>query len=242
MSRRSFLLAVGIALALVGCSTAVLFLLVRHEPAAFRRAVLPPGEERARLSGEFKSKFSELTNPWITDSESDWDVRLTDDQINGYFAEDFKKSRVDEHLLPDNISEPRILFEPDKVRLAFRYGKGLWSTMISIDFGVWLPKRETNVVALQILGLQAGSLPICAQTLLDSLEQTLENNGIQVNWYRYEGHPVALLRFQSEQRDTTAKLTLLKVNQGNIVIRGKHIESGPTHAAALPILKPEAGN
>jgi hypothetical protein len=242
MSRRSYLLAVGIALALVGCTSAALFLLIRHEPAAFQRAVLPPGEERARLSYEFKSNFSQLTTSWLSESEPEWDVRLTDDQVNSYFSEDFKKSRLDEHLLPENISEPRILFEPGKVRLAFRYGKGLWSTMISIDFRVWLPPRETNVVALQILGLQAGSLPIGAQTVLDSLETTLENNGIQVNWYRYEEHPVALLRFQSEPRDTGPKLTVLQVNQGNIVIRGKHIESGPTRSAALPVLQSEAGN
>jgi hypothetical protein len=231
----------GIALGLVVCSAVALFLLVRHEPVAFQRAILPPGEERARLSEEFCAGFSQLRNSWTSESEHAWDVKLTEEQINSYFAEGFKKSNLDELLLPSNISEPRILFEPDVVRLAFRYGKGLWSTMISIDFSAWVTK-ERNVVALELLGLQAGSLPIGAQTLLDNLKEMLENNGVEVNWYRYRGHPVALLRFQSDQREPTVQLTDLKVNQGNIMIRGKPIENAPTRAAALPILKLEAGN
>jgi hypothetical protein len=144
-------------------------------------------------------------------------------------------------VLPSNISDPRVLFEPGVVRLAFRYGKGLWSTMISIDFSAWVTK-ERNTVALELIGLQAGSLPIGAQTLLDNLKDMLENNGVEVNWYRYKGHPVALLRFQSDQREPTVQLTDLKVNKGNIVIRGEPILSGPTRAAALPIPKFEVGN
>src|SRR5262245_1766193 len=43
MSRKSLLMAVGIALALIGGTAAVLFLLVRHEPADYHRATLPAG-------------------------------------------------------------------------------------------------------------------------------------------------------------------------------------------------------
>lgn len=241
MSRKSFLLAMGIALLLVGGSSAALFLLIRHEPAAFKRASLPAGEERSKLSAEFWEEFSLLLSSCTPGAEHDWDVRLTEDQVNSFFAEGFKNSKIDERVLPENISEPRILFEPNKVRMAFRYGSGLWSSVISIDFKVWLTK-EPNVVALQLLGLQAGSLPIGAQTLLDNLSEMLDNNGIQVNWYRHEGQPVALLRFQSDQRETTVQLQTLQINQGNIVIRGKPVENGSTRAAALPILKPETGN
>jgi hypothetical protein len=221
----------GIALVLAGGASAVLILLVRHEPAVYRQASVPPGPVRKEQSEKFVSEFSQLWNALQPGSEREWDIHLTDEQVNSYFAEDFKAAKLDK-LLPEGISEPRILFEKDKVRLAFRYGKGLWSSVISIDFSVWLT-REPNVVGLKLNGLQAGSLPISAQSLLDDLSTMLEDNGIQIDWYRFEGRPAAALRFQPNQNEMTVQLQNVQVNQGSITIRGKPVESG-TRAAALP--------
>lgn len=236
MSRKSFLLALAVALLLTGGIGATLLLLIRQEPETYRRAYVPPGPSRSQRSQEFTQEFSQLLTAVTPNAERDWDIRLTDEQINSYFAEDFKKTRVDERLLPEKISEPRILLEPNKVRLAFRYGSGLWSTIVSIDFGVWLTE-ETNVVALELQGLHAGSLPVGAQLFLDSLTEMAEQNGIQVSWYRSKGNPVALLRFQG-QRDTTVQLQTVQIDQGSIIIRGKPVDSSSARSAALPILKP----
>src|SRR5437763_7252666 len=132
MSRKSFLLAVGIALLLVGGSAAALFLLVRHEPEVYRRAGVPPGPERKRQNDEFKEELSLLWNALQPAAEQPFDLRLTDAQINSYFAEGFKMQGLEERLLPEGISEPRILFEPGQVHLAFRYGSGLWSSVITV--------------------------------------------------------------------------------------------------------------
>ncbi len=128
------------------------------------------------------------------------------------------------------------------MRLAFRYGKGLWSSIISIDFAVWLTP-ERNVVALKLLGLQAGSLPIGAQTLLDNLSELVENNGVQIDWYHHEGRPVALLRFQPGQNDSAVELQAVQLGQGSIQIRGKRADAMTTRTtAALPTPRAEAGN
>ncbi len=239
MSRKSFLLALGIALLLTGSTSATLFLLIRHEPEAYRRATLPPGSVRKQRSQEFYDEFTQLITAVAPGSGRDLDIILTDEQVNSFFVEDFKRSNLDQCLLRENISEPRVLFEPGRVRLAFRYGKGLWSTIISIDFGIWLTE-ETNVVALELRGLQAGSLPIGAQLFLDNLTEVAEQNGVQVNWYRLpeNGNPVALLRFQGDQRETTVQLQTLKVDQGSVVIRGRPLDGSPSRAAALPVDKP----
>lgn len=233
MTRRSLLMTLGVVLFLLGSGGAGIFLLIRHEPAAFRRAAVPPGPERTQHSKEFLIEFSELLNATSKGYERDWDVRMTEKQVNSYFAEDFLSSHLDEHLLPDGISEPRILFEPGKVRFAFRYGKGLLSSIISLDFNVWLTS-ETNTIAMQLTSLQAGSMPIGAQLFLDDLSVMLENNGIQVSWHRHEGHPVALLRFQADARETTVQLQHLQIDQGNIIIRGKAVEPGLQRTALVP--------
>jgi hypothetical protein len=240
MSRKSFLLAVGIVLVLTGGTSATLFLLVRHEPEDYRRACLPPGPARAERSQEFKAEFSRLTSTFIN-RRDDLDLELTDEQINSYFAEDFKRSGLYQRVLPEKISEPRVLLEPGKVRLAFRYGGGLWSSIITIDFGVWLCHEETNVVALELQGLHAGSLPIGAQAFLDNLTELAEQNGIQVSWYRLPqtGNPVALLRFAGgDAREAAVQLQMVRVDRGIIRIRGRTSDGDSSRAAALSILKP----
>src|SRR5207245_9637361 len=94
--------------------------------------------------------------------------------------------------------------EPDKIRLAFRYHAGPWSTVITIDMRVWLAnKREPNVIALELQSLHAGSVPIAAQSLLEQISETARQNGIEVIWYPYNGNPVALLKFQANQPHPT---------------------------------------
>src|SRR5262249_2547922 len=156
-----------------------------------------------------------------------------------FFAEGFKQERL-ENSLPEKFSEPRVCFEPGKIRLAFRYGSGLWSSVISMDFGIWLT-GEPNVIALELQGLHAGSLPIGTQSFLDGLWEFAEQNSIQISWYRHKGNPVALLRFQSDDHDTPVQLQMVRVDQGSLIIRGKPVGTGSARAAALPVSQP-AGN
>jgi hypothetical protein len=147
-------------------------------------------------------------------------------------AEHFVSSRLDAEFLPEGISQPRIVLEPDKLRLAFRYGNGLWSTIVSIDLRLWLVKGEPNVVALQLVGFHAGALPISAQSLLESINEKCQGHGIGVDWYRDEGYPVALIRFQAEQPHPTLVLELIKLEKEAIHIQG-HTKDPASLAAFL---------
>src|SRR5262245_9381388 len=237
MSRKTLLLALSLILVVGGGGGAALVLLIRHEPAIYRSAAVPPGPTRLQRSHEFVEEFSQLISSAVTPvNERVLDIQLTDEQINSYFAEGFKQSRLDEQLLPENIREPRVVLEPGKLCLAFRYGSGLWSSVVTIEFGVWLTE-EPNVVALRLIALRAGSLPINAQYVLDNLTQLAEKNNIQVSWYRFDGDPVALLRFQGEQRDASMQLDLIQIDKGSIVIRGRPVDAS-LRSAAIETHKP----
>ncbi len=237
MSRKSLLLTSSIVLTLVGGLGVALYLLVHHEPDVYRRASVPPGPLRAQRSQEFYEEFSQLINSVQPGNEREWYIKLTDEQINSYFAEGFVQSGIDERVLPEGISEPRVVLEPDKVRMAFRYKTGPICTIVTIDLGVWLAKKEPNVVALELQGLHAGSLPISAQSLLNMVTETLrERNGIEMSWFRHPqtGNPVALLRFASDQPRATVQLQAVQVEQGSIVIRGKPVDGGSLRAMLFP--------
>jgi hypothetical protein len=220
MSRRSFLVALGLFALLACAAGTALVLLVRHEPRVYLEAEVRPGADRKKLSQDFLREFTGVLSS--VRGEGDWYGHFTQEQINSYLDEGFVQSRLG-GLLPDGISEPRVTIEQDQLRLAFRYGSGFWSTVISIDLNIWLPRREPNVVALKLEGFHAGALPISAQSLLERIADVLRRQDIEVTLYRLPqtGNPVALLRFQANQPRPTVRLEQLELRQGELVIGGR---------------------
>jgi hypothetical protein len=132
------------------------------------------------------------------------------------------------------------VLQQDKIRLAFRYGTPPWSTVISIDFRVWLAPKECNVVVLELQSLHAGSLPISAQSLLEQLSEIIRKRNVDVTWYRHNGNPAAVLRFLTDQPRATVQLRQLELGNGMLRLAGQSLEGVPT-AASGPGAAP-AGN
>jgi hypothetical protein len=232
MSRRSFVLACVVAVALLGLSGTLLYALLRYEPNYYRRYEDLPTDERARCSRELIREVAEVHNAMT--GEREWCARLTEEQINSYLVEDFVRHGMAK-MLPDEISEPRVLFEPERMRLAFRYKSRFVSTVVSLSVRIWLPAGETNVVALQLERFHAGLLPFSAQWLLEQISEAGRRNNVEVSWYRHEGHPVALLRFQADRERPTLRLKTVKINQGVIYIHGRsHDERACADGAGPP--------
>lgn len=223
MNRRMWV-AVGIvAVLLLGTAGTVLALL-RHEPKWYREAVLPPGDLRTQRSQEFHKEFWEFYGAATNDKE--WFVAFTDEQVNSYLEEGFKHQGLAAMMLPDDISDPRLRFDPDRLRLAFRYGRGAWSTVVSVDAYIWLPPQEPNVAAIELIGFQLGALPISVQSLLERLSEVGRARGIDISWYRAPetGHPVAILRFQADKDRPNLQLQVVKLETGKITIQGRSLE------------------
>jgi hypothetical protein len=229
MSRKSVLLGVGILLLLAGGAGAALLLLVRHEPSFYRRAAVPPGPERDALSKQFLSRAGTFFERIRRDNA--WRDTFSEEQVNSFLEEDFVRSEANTFTLPEHITDPRLAFEADRIRLGFRYHAGGFSTVVSIDMRVWLTKAESNVIALEIQGMRAGALPVSAQSILERLTEAAESNNLKLSWYRHKGNPVAILRFQSDQR-TSVLLENLDLHPGKIYIKGQSLEPATPVTAA----------
>jgi hypothetical protein len=227
MSRRSFFVAIGIVVLLGGTLGTGLLLLLRYEPTYYSEALPPEGEQRQRQSKEFLTEFSELQSNL---NLPEWSARFTDQQINSFLNETFAQTGLAEKLLPEGITDLRVAFEPEHMRLAFRYRGGLVNTVVSVTLRFWLPRTETNVLAVQLEGFRAGLVPFTAQWLLEHISETARQNGIEVTWYRHEGHPVALVRFQADQARSTLQFKGVQFEQGQVIIHGRSTEG----RAALP--------
>jgi hypothetical protein len=193
---------------------------------------VPPGHDRTLHSDEFSTSFFDLVSG---DYEGkSWAVGFTDEQINSFFAEGFIQSGLEKKVLPEGVSDPRVALEPGKLRLAFRYGKGAWSTVISIDFGIWLATGEQNALVLELEAFRAGAMPIAAQSVLQHITDAVKNNNsnVEVNWYRNPatGRPCAVLRIQPDQPRPAILLQTVQIEQGKMVIGCKYNDGGSQQA------------
>jgi hypothetical protein len=225
MRRKSVALTITIVVFLLAGTSSTLALLLSHVPTFYVRTVVPPSAHRTKCSGEFVGELARLF-AGISDKRQ-WDGRFTEEQINSYCQEDLLKEHADDQPLPEGISAPRVALEPDKIRLAFRYGTGLWSTVVSIDLRIWLVVKEANVVALEFQGMHAGALPISSQSLLERASETARQHDIDPTWYRHNGHPVLLLRFQAGRSRPTFQLEQLDLHQGLLCIGGRSLDTTP---------------
>src|SRR4051794_34431402 len=89
------------------------YLLLSHEPTFYQKAAVVPGPERASSSRAFEVKAFDLINEMQT--RAHWQLRVTEQECNSWFAEDFIHSNL-AHQLPANVREPRIAFVPGGVQ------------------------------------------------------------------------------------------------------------------------------
>jgi hypothetical protein len=235
MRRRSFVYAVG-ALALIGAATAAtLAFLLRHEPAFYRQAAIAAGPERKKQSAEVLNKFFGIYDN--LSSKPQWSETFTEEQLNSYFEEDFP--RTVEKGLPDGFSHPRVMIEPGVLRLAFRYGQGALTSVVSVELHLWLVEKEPNVIALELRGLHAGLLPVSSQSLLDAISEAARQMELEVTWYRHDGNPVAIVRYREEQARPGVQLERLELRQGQLYIQGTGEGLPPAQAfTPLAALRP----
>jgi hypothetical protein len=223
MSRKSYALAIAIVVLFVGSTGAGVVLLFHHVPAFYKRCAILDGPQREKWSDEFESEaFNRLMAGII--SEQAWSVKFNENQINAYLAEALIKKHSRENPWPVDVSEPRVSLGDDRIRLGFRYGRGSFSTVISVELRAWLAIQEPNVMAFEILSLSAGAVPISAQSLLDHMAETARKQKIDISFYRYYKHPVLLLHFQADRTNPTFQLRQFKVEQGTVNIGGRAVD------------------
>jgi len=202
---------------------------LKHDPHFYRACDLEPSAERKRLSIKFAGDFVQLLADVKGGDPKGWEISFTETGINSFFQEDFVNYGEAENLRKLGISEPRVSFEEDRIRCAFRYGSGFWSTVVSYDVKIWAVPKEPNVLAVEVLGRRAGALPISAQSLLTQLTEMAARHNVEVTAYRHEGHPVALIRFQADQARPTANLACIRTEPGTLIVRGGCKGSPPAH-------------
>jgi hypothetical protein len=220
-------LIIGLALALLATVPGLVWVSLTHQPRFYRAMVRVP---RAQVQAEAKSFVAhslQLRNDIV--NEPTWEAVFTDQEVNAWLAEDLVTHFAD--LLPPEVREPRVVFEVDRVTLAFQLNQGPVRSVIWVVARARVP--EENVLALTLEKIRAGVLPVPAEKIIDRITEHAWNQGLDVHWEREGNLPVAIIRYSPHDERDDVVLEQLQIRGGQIRLagrsnRGKGIVGAPT--------------
>jgi len=160
-------------------------------------------------------------------SSGEWEVRFTQDEINGWLATELPAKFP--RALPSGITDPRIAIVGDELHLAVHYRRASVDTVMSLAGEVSLT-NQPNEIAVRIDQARAGMLPVPLGTLIQEITERAARSNIHLRWTEVKGAPVAVIRLPLGEGDDAKKrvaLDQLRLSDGQLVVGGRTIDSSP---------------
>ena len=173
------------------------FVLPRHSSPAAR--------QRAGKAKKFVAQSLQLRNDIC--NEPTWEAVFTDQEVNAWLAEDLVTHFADQ--LPPEVNEPRVLFELNRITLAFLLKQGAVQSVITVVARPRVPGG--NTVELTLEKIRAGILPVPADNVLDRIIEYARYHGVDAEWTRKDGYPVVLMRYTPNVEREDVQLEELQI-------------------------------
>lgn len=222
---RPFLVAVALLLSAAALVSAGLIVAAKRAPAFYTAAHRPADFEALERASKLQTRVMDLQND-IRSREA-WGDTFTADDLNAFFVENLGPGGRLADALPQGFHSPRVHIEGDRLLLGVKYGEGFWSGVVWMELRAWLVADQTNVMAVEVLSLRAGSVPFGSQSLLDKLGDVARDAGMDVTWYRHNGNAVGLFKFFPKQQRATSQMLTLEIGDGKITVAGNSAQDAP---------------
>ncbi len=211
MARKTRLIALGaltLSLAVAGFVGSAYYAARQVRPFYKQALELHP-EVLERGSRELESRATALYSD--ARQQGTWRALFTADQINGWLATQLAQSQDD--ALPANFHDPRIAITKDALTLGFRTNSGGIDTVITVDASVFL--TENGTVAIRLMSVRAGALPLPIMRLADEIATTCQKLELPVRWTQQSGEPVALVELHGDDDSGDPHLHIDAISLGD---------------------------
>ncbi len=225
--RRRVLLPLFILFAATVAVVAGLYAAARREPD-FYTAAVREGNDPSPGSSELLTRFNELQND-IQTGNPKWGKSFTAAELNAFLRDQLDEGGLLAEILPTGVQTPRVAIDGDRLKIGARLqvapAEGLASdattTVISLELKMWAVRPEPNTVAVEVVGVKAGGLPVGSQRYLDRFAEACRRANIEVTWYRADGNPVALMKFYADQARPPAVVRSVTIGDGKLTVTGQ---------------------
>jgi hypothetical protein len=228
-STRAIVIVATVA-AVLAVAPGLAWLSLTHTPNFYRAMVAVPREKQEAEAKRFVAQSLRLRNDIV--NEPTWEAVFSDVEVNAWLAEDLVTHFADQ--LPPGVHEPRVMFETDRVTLAFGLDQGPVRSIVWVVAAPRVP--EPNVLELTLEKIRAGMLPVPAEQVLDRIAAHARSQGLDVSWKRDDDDklPVAVIRYTPNDGRDDVKLESLLIKKGEIRLAGRSDKD--RGAVALPTL------
>jgi hypothetical protein len=160
-----------------------------------------------------------------------WHALFTAEQINGWLATQLAENQVED--APSKIREPRVAISPEVLTLGFRTHSGGVETVISVDASVFV--TDEGAVAIRLMSVRAGALPLPVMQLADEIAATCERLSLPVRWTQQDGQPVAIVELHSDPSTDQRQFFIdaIEFGEGEMYVAG-HTEVAATISGKSP--------
>jgi hypothetical protein len=209
------LILCGVGLGLLAAIPLGAWLSLTYEPYYYRAMVGLSREQRAGRAKKFVAQSIQLRNDIV--NEPNWEAVFTDQEVNAWLAEDLVTYFADR--LPPEVNEPRLLFEVDRIILAFQLRQGGVQSVITVVARPRVPGG--NTIELTLEKIRAGILPVPADHILDRIIEYARSHGVDAEWARKDGFPVVVMRYTPHNEREDVKLEELQIRDHQIRLAGR---------------------
>ncbi len=200
-----------------------------YQPSYYRDIVFLTREQRAGKAKKFVAQSLQLRNDIC--NEPNWEAVFTDQEVNAWLAEDLVTHFADQ--LPPEVHEPRVLFELNRITLAFLLKQGAVQSVITVVARPRVPGG--NTVELTLEKIRAGILPVPADNVLDRIIEYARYHGVDAEWARKDGYPVVLMRYTPNLAREDVQLEEVQIRAGKVRLAGRSDRAkGAFHRPILP--------
>lgn len=214
-------------LAVLAAAVGGAFYALSYQPDFYRDLVRTSSRARLRKAEKFVEQSLQLRNDIV--NEARWEAVFSDEEVNAWLAEDLKESFADQ--IPPGFTEPRVLFDDDRVTLACQYEEGPVRSVAWAVLRVSIP--QDNAVALTIEKIRVGALPVPSEKLIEKITRHARARGLDLTWSEDEGQPVATIRYTPSPGRRDVVLERVQIAHGWIRLFGR---SSPAEVAIAPRL------
>ena len=215
MRYRAVVVALGVCVAWAVTAGVAAWLALRHVPGFYRQATRSDPVAQRKASDELLSRVSSVVNQ--ARREGAWSVWLTEQQLNGWLAVDLVENHAT--LVPESVANPRVHITEHGLYVACRYREGWLSPVLRVELDIRVV--EPNVVAVRVLGVRAGRLPLPLKRLLQGIADAAARMNLRLRWYESASGPVAMIELPPIENDGVSfSIERLEMSSGRLLAAG----------------------
>lgn len=192
-----------------------LFWAADRVPEFYREALDRPvtAEQQKQEAVELVQRTEILAEQ--VEKPGEWTQTFTESQINSWLATELVDKYGEE--LPEEISDPRVRIEADRLLVGFRYDGEDYQGIISLALE---PKLTgPRQVTIDVLSLKAGAVPVPIKTVLEEVDPTLSDPDWNVELNAKGDGAEVIVQFLGDLA-VEAQLTAISLDENGIRISG----------------------